>query len=171
MAGRDIGLTEKSTLRKNIRHQGKQKRSKSQKLKRGKPIIGYTDHSTVKLDFDDMPFREVKYWAIRAMNWFKLEGFIILKSSKNHYHMLFNRPVTWEKNLKIIDWVAILTKNPKVKDYCLMQGIKQSSTLRISTKKNKPSPRIVFHYGKQDKEISEYLHYCRMFKKNLRIIL
>ena len=42
-----------------------------------KPILGYTDTETVKLDFDDMPFMDVKYWAQRVMRWFKLGGFIV----------------------------------------------------------------------------------------------
>jgi hypothetical protein len=50
--------------------------------------LGYTDKSTVKLDFDDAYFKFVKYWALRTMKWFKLRGFIILRSSKNHYHVV-----------------------------------------------------------------------------------
>jgi hypothetical protein len=33
------------------------------------------------LDFDDTMFRDVKYWALRAYDWFKLEGGLIMKSS------------------------------------------------------------------------------------------
>jgi hypothetical protein len=38
-----------------------------------------------------------------------------------------------------------------------MQGIKESSTLRVGLKFRKPSPRIVFRYGKQDRQIREFL--------------
>jgi len=38
-----------------------------------------------------------------------------------------------------------------------MQCIKGGSTLRISPKKDKPSPRIVYRYGKQDGEIHLFL--------------
>ena len=53
-----------------------------QKLNHSKPILGYSHTSTVKLDFDDAEFKTVKHWALRAMKWFKLRGFIILKSTK-----------------------------------------------------------------------------------------
>ena len=38
-----------------------------------------------------------------------------------------------------------------------MQCIKGGSTLRISPKKDKPSPRIVYRYGKHDGEIHLFL--------------
>lgn len=44
-------------------------------------ILGYTDKKTVMLDFDHMPFEKVKYWARKAVRFFKLEGFLILESS------------------------------------------------------------------------------------------
>jgi hypothetical protein len=30
-------------------------------------ILGYSDTETVKLDFDRMPLRMIKYWALRTM--------------------------------------------------------------------------------------------------------
>jgi len=120
-------------------------------------VLGISDKSTVKLDFDDTPFKTVMYWAERACNWFKLEGFIILKSSKNHYHVVFNRRVIWRKNVHIMSWVAIESQIEKLKDYALMQGIKESSTLRIGPKGDKPFPRMVYRYGKQDGEIQNFL--------------
>jgi hypothetical protein len=38
-----------------------------------------------------------------------------------------------------------------------MQGIKESSTLRIGNKKDKPPPKIIYLFGSQDKQISEFL--------------
>ena len=46
-----------------------------------KPILGYTDRTTVKLDFDGEQFRKVKYWTDRTMKHFRLGGYVILKSS------------------------------------------------------------------------------------------
>ena len=63
------------------------------------------------LDLDDVPFKTAKYWALRTMEWFKLEGFIILKSSKNCYHVVFNREVSWAENVKIVAWVTLLSHN------------------------------------------------------------
>ena len=122
-------------------------------------ILGYSDTCTVKLDFDDTDFKTVKYWAYRTKNWFRLNGFIILKSSEKNYHVVFDRPVSWTENFRIMSWVSILSKKGKLKDYALMQGIKGSSTLRFSPKGNKPSPRIVYRYGEQDDEIKGFLQF------------
>ena len=105
-------------------------------------MLGYTDKSTVKLDFDDVSFKFVKYWALRTLKWFRLRGFIILKSSKNHYHVVFDKSVTWKRNVHIMAWVGLESGNENLQRYQLMQCIKESSTLRVSTKKQKPSPRF-----------------------------
>jgi hypothetical protein len=127
-------------------------------------IIGFTDTETVMLDFDNTSFKDVKYWALRTMKWFNLEGFIILQSSENHYHVVFNREVSWSENMRIVAWVALLSNNPMIQRWFLMQCIKQGSTLRVSPKVGKPSPKIVFRYGKQDKQVREYLSYRRLAK-------
>jgi len=126
-------------------------------LCQGKPVLGFTDTETVKLDFDELAFRNVKYWAERAMNWFKLGGYIILKSSKNCYHVVFNRSVSWAQNLKVVAWVSLFSHNRGLTKWLLMQCIKKSSTLRVSNKNQKQSPRIVYKHGKQDRQIKEFL--------------
>ena len=133
-----------------------------------KPILGYSDTETVKLDFDDVPFKTVKYWASRTMKWFKLGGFVILKSSKNCYRVVFDRGASWSENMKIVAWVSLLSRIEKLKKWFLMQCIKESSTLRVSPKKEKPSPRIVYRYGKQDKEILSFLRYRKAIKNIIR---
>lgn len=141
-------------------------------LNHPKPILGYTDTETVKLDFDNTPFRVVKYWALRTMKWFKLEGFLILKSSDKCYHVVFNRSVSWDENVRIMAWVSLLTKHKKLTGWFIFQCIKKGSTLRISPKREKPSPRIVYRYGKQDREICNFLKYRKMmnrFMKKLRL--
>ncbi|MFX0201576.1 MAG: hypothetical protein ACFFCW_36130 [Candidatus Hodarchaeota archaeon] len=132
-----------------------------------KPTIGLTDRETVKLDFDNTPFRIVKRWALRILRRFKLEGFIILKSSANCYHVVFNRRVSWEENVKIIAWACLITKHKKLTGWFIFQCVKKGSTLRISCKKGKPSPRIVDRHGKQDKEIRNFTQ-CR---KSIKCIL
>jgi hypothetical protein len=127
-------------------------------------IIGFTDTETVMLDFDNTSFKDVKYWALRTMKWFNLEGFIILESSENHYHVVFNRKVSWSENMKIVAWVSLLSHNPMLEKWFIMQCIKEGSTLRISPKMDKPSPKIVFRHGKQDKQVREFLSYRRLIK-------
>ena len=136
----------------------------TKKLNRGIPISGFTDTETVKLDFDETTFKNVKYWAERTMKWFKLRGYIILKSSKNSYHVVFNKVVSWSENLKVVAWVALHSQNRGLIKWLLMQCIKQSSTLRISNKNKKHSPRIVYGHGKQDKQILGFLEYRKLIK-------
>ena len=95
---------------------------------------------------------------------FKLEGGVILKSSKGSYHVVFNRAVSWDRNLHILCWVAVESQSKALIRYALMQGIKESSTLRIGPKGDKPRPRIVGRFGNQDKEINEFLNYREMYK-------
>ena len=45
-----------------------------------------------------------------------------------------------------------------------MQCIKEESTLRVSPKGAKPPPRIVFRYGRQEKEIKTFLLYRKIIK-------
>ena len=134
-------------------------------------IFGYTDTETVKLDFDNMPFKQVKYWASRTMRWFKQEGFLILKSSLDCYHVLFNRKVSWEENVEIMAWVCLLTKHQKLTGWFILQCIKKGSTLRISPKKHKLSPRVVCRYGKQDKEIKNFFAYRNLIKRTTSKLL
>ena len=129
-------------------------------------IIGFSDTETVKLDFDNTSFKTAKYWAERAMKWFRLDGFVILKSSEKCYHALFGRPVSWSENMRIVAWVALQSHNQGLTKWLLMQCIKESSTLRISTKREKPSPRIVFRRGKQNQQIKDF-EKTRSLAKNI----
>jgi len=131
-------------------------------------ILGYSDMQTVKIDFDHTPYQTVKYWAIRAMNWFKLQGFIIFKSSKHNYHIIFCRRVSWRQNMHIVAWVALESHTQELATWFIMQCIKESSTLRISPKGRKSSPKIVHRYGRQDRQIQSFLQYRKKIKKIFR---
>ena len=131
---------------------------------KAKPILGFSDTETIKLDLDEVSFRTVRYWALRTLRWFKLQGFIILKSSKNRYHVMFNRIVSWTENMRIVAWVALLSHNKGLAKWFLMQCIKGCSTLRVSSKREKASPRIVYRHGKQDDNIKSFLKTRRIIK-------
>jgi hypothetical protein len=159
------------------------------------PILGFSDTETVKLDFDETSFSSVKYWALRAtkwfklrgfvilkssekcyhvvfdrvvswfMKWFKLKGFVILKSSNKSYHVVFDRKVSWTQNMRVVAWVALQTHNMSLRKWFLMQCIKGCSTLRVSPKREKPPPRIVYRYGKLDQNVKDFLKYREIIKK------
>jgi hypothetical protein len=75
-----------------------------------------------------MPFEKVKSYALKKLRWFRhdhqdrvdLEGFIILKSSVNNYHVVFNRPVPWSKNTHIVGWLALRNRSKKVGGFLIM---------------------------------------------------
>jgi hypothetical protein len=149
---------------------------------------GDWDKETVRLDFDCTPLGEVKLWAYRACSWFKLEGFIILRSSmkeyvvkkkdklvyrylKGSYLVVFNRPVRWATNVKIMNWVALESGNADLQRYVRMQCIKKSSAMRVSVKKgkrDKPVPRIVFRFGKQDRQVNKFLESRKFILDSLK---
>jgi len=132
---------------------------------KAEPILGLTDRFTVKLDFDNFSFKSTRYWADLVMEKFRQKGYIMLKSSEKHYHVVFDRYVSWDENLSVIAWVAILSKSVPLHRYLAMQCIKMSSTLRVSPKGDKPSPRIVFRYGCQDHAIKDFLRYRKLIKR------
>lgn len=137
-------------------------------------ILGDWSKDTVRLDFDNTTLDEVKYWAFRVCFWFKLEGFVILESSRKErvvkrkgqvlhkwvrasYLVVFDRPVHWDLNVRIMNWVALQSKNPSLAKYVTMQCIKRSSTVRLGAKVDKPPPKVVYRYGKQDGQIKKFL--------------
>ncbi len=136
----------------------------TEKSSQGKPLLGYSDTETVKLDLDGVSFRTAKHWALKSMKQFKLGGLIILKSSERCYHVVFDRRVSWAENMHVVAWVSLLSKNRGILRWLPMQCIKESSTLRVSPKKDKPSPRVVYRYGKQYGQIRSFLEYRQKIK-------
>ena len=76
-------------------------------------IFGLTNDEAVMLDFDETPFRQARDWALKTMKFWDMKGLIILKSSEDCYHVVFDRPVSWDENVQIMSWVCLLTKHQK----------------------------------------------------------
>lgn len=131
----------------------------------GNFVLGFSSKESVKLDFDNTSFRVVKQCASDTMKWFNLKGLMILKSSNNSYHVLFDRKVSWRKNVRIMAWICLISQNAELIKWFIMQCIEESSTLRISPKEDKKTPRIVYRYGSQNKEIREFLKYRKLASK------
>ena len=133
-------------------------------------IFGVTSIDVAMLDFDDTDFKTVNYWAERAMKWFELGGYLILKSSPGCYHVVFNRSVDWAENMSVVAWVALFSHNEGLQRWHLMQCIKMKSTLRIGPKNKKKSPRIVSRVGKQDEQIKEFIEIRNEVKNYVKIL-
>jgi hypothetical protein len=118
-------------------------------------IFSFSDVETIKLDFDDASFRDVKYWVPRTMKWFKLKGFVIPKTSATYYHVVFDRRTSWSENMHVVTWVALLSHNKGLAKWFLMQCIKGCSTLQVSSKREKPPPRVVCKSGEQNENVKD----------------
>jgi len=69
-------------------------------------------------------------------------------------------------------WTGRLSGIESLRNFALMEGIKESSTLRVGPKREKPAPRIVYRWGKQDGQVRPYLRERRKIKRiisNLRV--
>jgi hypothetical protein len=128
------------------------------------PTIGYTSSTTVMLDLDNLGLEEVRYWAHKISEEFKLNGFLILESSQRHHHVVFDRSVSPLDVIGIVAHACLDTKNVALIRWFILQCRKEEFTLRISPKGDKPRPRIAYRYGKQNREIRRYLQYRRLIR-------
>ena len=84
---------------------------------------------------------------------------IVYRYLKCSYLVVFDRPVRWSTNVKAMNWAGLESGNVDLQRYVRMQCIKQTSTVRISVKKDKrmkPIPKIVFRYGRQDRQTQKF---------------
>jgi len=121
--------------------------------------VGFTTTKGLCLDLDDITEKKAKRLTEFLLNKYKLEGYILIKSSKKHYHVVFNRYLTWKKTLQI------LVNIHKCLNWMLWQIRKGEITLRISTKKAKNKPIILLTKGQTDKLISDYLQIYKQFEE------
>ncbi|MCW4040726.1 MAG: hypothetical protein NWE83_08255 [Candidatus Bathyarchaeota archaeon] len=128
-------------------------------LNPGNPTLGCTDDETVMLDFDNTSFADVLVYAQPALKHFRLQGFIILESSDENYHVVFDRKVSWSENIQIVAWVSLIAQHDGLLKWFRMQRIKQSSTLRVSAKHDKPMPRIVARVSEQHQQLASFMEY------------
>jgi hypothetical protein len=128
------------------------------------PTIGYTSSTTVMLDLDNLGLEEVRYWAHKISEEFKLNGFLILESSERHHHVVFDRSVSPLDAIGIVAHACLEIKNAPLIRWFILQCRKEEFTLRISPKGDKPRPRIAYRYGKQNREIRRYLQYRRLIR-------
>lgn len=125
--------------------------------------IGYTDQETLKLDFDGMKISRAKDISDWILERFEMGGYIILRSSKNKYHVVFDKEIDWGENCRIMGFVTWILKNHRSFEmWVTMQLIKKSSTLRISKKGDKPKPRIVYQKGTQVDQIPIFRRFRKM---------
>lgn len=144
---------------------------KKTKAHKPKFVYGFTTSHGLLLDLDHTTLKETIWIADKYLERFKLGGYLILRSSENNYHVVFNRYMTWKKVLgclfKIV-WYYHYHKHgakPSLTFWAILQACKESETLRISTKKQKSKPKIIKRKGKTDKLIKDYIEFSEVMNK------
>ncbi len=74
----------------------------------------------------------------------------------------------WAENMRVVAWVAYLSRNKGLQRWHRMQCIKMKSTLRIGPKNEKKSPRIVKRVGDQEEQIQEFIEIRNEIKHILK---
>jgi len=122
--------------------------------------IGFCTDKGLMLDLDNMTRRKAESIAEALMKRYRLEGYLLIKSSDKNYHVIFNRYLRWKTIMQIVFSQYV----------CIRWGIHQASngflTLRISRKNNKNKPKILSEVGKMDKLIGEYLKTYNYFERS-----
>lgn len=124
-------------------------------------IVGYTSDHTAMLDLDGVTRNEAIGLADKLLERFKLGGYIILKSSCDGWHVVFNRRLSWKNALRVIFAAPPCRRRwHRHLSWAEMQAIKGFATLRIGNKGHKRAPRIMGSAGSGGRQIAEYL-LCR----------
>jgi len=121
-------------------------------------VIGFMTNRGVVLDLDNMKFKKAKWLAQKLCRQYKLEGYLLIKSSEKNYHVVFNRYLTWKTITKII------FSQYEALRWAVFQMPHGYLTLRISRKNGKNKPKILLKIGKTDKLIKDYLEVYETFK-------
>jgi len=122
--------------------------------------IGFTTRKGLCLDLDNITSKKAENLAEFYLQKYKLEGYLLIKSSPKHYHLVFDRYISWRKTLQII------FSTIKCWEWGIWQARKGELTLRISAKKGKNIPKIIKCIGKTDKLIRDYFEIYNLFNGN-----
>ena len=122
-------------------------------------VIGFMTNKGVILDLDNMKFKKARWLARTLCKQYKLEGYLLIKSSEKNYHVVFNRYLSWRTITKII------FRQYEALRWAVFQMQSGYLTLRISKKNGENKPKILLKVGKQDKLIKDYLEVYEAFKE------
>ena len=121
--------------------------------------VGFVTDRGVLLDLDNMTFRKANWIAKTLAGEYRLEGFLLVRSSPRSYHVVFNKYLSWRKITEI------LFSRYECVRYAVVQMQNRHLTLRISRKNGKNKPKILMNIGKTDKLIKDYLEVFEKFHK------
>jgi hypothetical protein len=111
------------------------------------------------LDLDNMTFMKAKWIAETLMKEHRLEGFLLIRSSRRSYHAVFNRYLSWKKITEVLFSMHECIR------YAVQQMQNGHLALRISKKNGKNKPKILIKTGKTNKLIRDYLEVFEEYQK------
>lgn len=120
--------------------------------------IGFNTDRGVILDLDNMKYRKALRITEDLCKSYRLQGYLLIKSSPKSYHAVFNRYLSWRRITKIL-----FSRYETVR-YAVFQMMSGHLTVRISKKNGKDKPKIVRQIGKSDKLVKDYLEVYETFK-------
>lgn len=121
--------------------------------------IGFMTNKGVVLDLDNMKFKKAKWLTRTLCRQYKLEGYLLIKSSEKNYHVVFNRYLSWRTITKII------FSQYEALRWAVFQMQSGYLTLRVSKKNGENKPKIVLKVGKEDKLVKDYLEIYETFEE------
>jgi hypothetical protein len=121
--------------------------------------VGFNSDRGVMLDLDNMTFRSALRTAETLLKQYRLEGFLLIRSSPKNYHVVFNRYLSWKKI------TMILFSKYECLRWAVFKMREGQLTLRISKKNGKDKPKILRQFGKKDKLIKDYLEVFNIFRR------
>lgn len=121
--------------------------------------IGFMTKRGVVLDLDNMTEKKATLKAELLLKRYRLEGYLLIRSSEKSYHVVFNKYLRWRTITKILFSLYECIR------YAVFQMKEGFLTLRISRKNGKDKPKILIAVGKQDKLIKDYFEAYEMAEK------
>ena len=117
------------------------------------------------LDMDDITEREARRHVERLMLRFRLGGYVLLRSSSDGWHVVFDRRTNWRNVLRVAFACPPCRKRHKGRlSWAELQAIKGYATLRVGNKGRKHAPRIVEIRGNRKGQVAEFLAFYRRFR-------
>ena len=84
-------------------------------------IFGLDWESHQQLKSKRSRFRGVKQLARRALEFWGLADFVVLRSSEGSYQVVFDRPVSWRENMQVVAWTVLDSGCEELKRWLVMQ--------------------------------------------------
>ena len=122
--------------------------------------IGFTTDKGLIIDLDQIKLEKVTRIAKKLNTQYNLNGYLIMESSPEHYHLIFNEYLNWKDITKIL---FNFNKNSVI-GWAINQMRRGDLTLRISTNRGS-KPKIITQEGASDRLINDYLTIYDLFKE------